>query len=309
MSVIALSGGVGGAKLALGLSAQLSSEELAIIANTGDDGFHSGLLVCPDIDTLIYTLSGQSHSEQGWGLQNESWSVFDQLEKMGGETWFRLGDKDLATHLFRAERLQQGQSLTHVTAALCKAHGIPPNIYPMCNEPLQTKLKIEGGRVLDFHEYFVKEQCKPKVKQIQFVGEPSLSNEIVALIERHDRLIMCPSNPFLSIDPILQVSGLQSKIVNEIPKRLVVSPIINGQAVKGPTAKLMQELALPVTNESVAKKYQTLATHIIIDQQDKQDRASLEAMGLKVLVTNTLMKTLDDKKQLAEDALNFLDRT
>ncbi|MCY4044055.1 MAG: 2-phospho-L-lactate transferase [Cellvibrionales bacterium] len=306
MSVLALSGGVGGAKLVRGLSHQLPAESLSIIANTGDDGIHSGLLVCPDIDTLIYTLSGQSHPEQGWGLAGESWQVFDRLGELGGETWFRLGDKDIATHLFRAEKIQQGLSLTQVTRALCLAHNIAPNILPMCDELFQTKVITQDGRTLDFHEYFVKEQCGPRVESIAFIGNPSLSSDVEAAIMQTGALIICPSNPFLSIDPILQVPGLQSLITERIEKRLVVSPIINGQAIKGPTAKLMQELALPVTNESVAKKYQSIATHMIIDNQDAVDKNLLESMGLKVLVTNTLMQTLADKKQLASDVLGFL---
>ncbi len=311
-SVLALSGGVGGAKLALGLNQRLAPADLTVIVNTGDDQNHYGLFVSPDIDTLIYTLAGVNNKAQGWGMADESWQCMDALKKLGGETWFQLGDKDIATHLMRATLLSEGKTLTQVTQALCDAYGVKCRLLPMSDEIVSTQVEVidenQTTTLLAFHDYFVKYQCKPEVSAIYFehAEQARISKDVQRAVTEADQLIVCPSNPFLSIDPIFSVPELKASLVAGIEKRLVVSPIIGGEAVKGPSAKIMKELGLPVTTLAVAEKYQDFATHFVIDHKDVAEKPAIEALGLNVLVTKTLMQSDADKKQLADDVLAFL---
>lgn len=302
--IVALSGGVGGAKLALGLSQVLSNEQLTIIANTADDFTHWGLPISPDLDTVMYTLAKLNNLQQGWGLADESWACMEAMAALGGETWFRLGDKDLATHLQRLTLLQSGLSLTQVTQHLSTQLGIVSTLLPMCDEAISTIVHSSDGD-LAFQRYFVERQCSPKVTGFSFSGieHSSLSSAVSKAILTMDALVVCPSNPFVSIAPILAVNGLKQALLNKNVPRIVVSPIVSGMAIKGPAAKMMQELSIPVSVLEIAKYYQDFATLLVIDNQDAALADKIKALGMDVLVTNTLMHNLQDREQLATDIL------
>jgi LPPG:FO 2-phospho-L-lactate transferase len=309
--VIALSGGVGGAKLAWGLAQMLSPEELAIVCNTGDDFEHLGLPICPDLDTVMYTLAGLSNAEQGWGLEGESWRTLEALRRLGGETWFRLGDTDLATHLQRGKRLREGATLARVTAELCTALGVAHPVWPMTDDPVRTIVRTAGGE-LAFQHYFVREQCRPAVRGFRFDGIEAARPQggIVEALATGgvEAIVICPSNPFVSVDPILSLPGLRDAIAASEAPVVAVSPIVGGEAIKGPAAKMMAELGMPVTALAVARHYQGLARGMIVDVADAAQAGAVEALGMRVLVTQTVMRTPDDKAKLAQEALSFARR-
>ena len=305
-SVLALSGGVGGAKLALGLADMLAPGDLHVMVNTGDDFQHLGLHICPDIDTLLYTLSGNANAAQGWGLEGESWHVMDALARLEGDTWFRLGDKDLATHLLRTGLLARGESLLQVTDLLARQLGIASHIHPMCSSAVRTTVHC-AGRDLPFQHYFVKEQCAPAVTGFSFEGiaDARPNERVMALLQGAavSAVVVCPSNPFVSIDPILQIPGLWAALRDAPVPVVLVSPIVAGLALKGPAAKMMAELAVPVTALGVAqhycKQYPGLLDYFVIDESDATLAAQIAALGVEVAVTPTIMKSRQDKQQLA----------
>ena len=301
MKIVALAGGVGGAKLAHGLAQILPDEDLTIIVNTGDDFEHYGLYICPDLDTVCYTLAGLANPDTGWGRVNETWNVIETTSTLGGPAWFRLGDQDLGTHLERTRRLKEGQSLSQITKDFCKAWGIEHAVLPMSDQPVRTIVETEEGD-LAFQEYFVYRRCEPRVRGFRFEGveaaepAPGASEAIRAA----DAVIICPSNPWVSIDPILQ-------IVKRIEKPVVaVSPIIGGQAVKGPAAKMYGELGIEPSALAVAKHYCDLVTGFVLDDFDKHLEGEIRSLNMRTLVTNTLMKSHDNRKQLAGDVLEFI---
>ena len=301
--VLALCGGVGGAKLALGLTKTLPPDQLSIVVNTADDFDHMGLRICPDLDTVCYTLSGLSNQEAGWGRAGESWRCMEALEQLRGETWFRLGDLDLATHLYRRNELDNGLSLSEVTADLAKKMGITHPIIPMTNAPIRTEVKTKTGW-LPFQRYFVEKQCQPVISDIRFIGSELAkpSSEFIKQLTSPDLgcVIICPSNPFLSIDPLLSLEGIRDTLINLQVPVIAVSPVIGGKAVKGPTAKIMKELSLEITGATVAEHYGEFLTGFVIDTCDAAQRDSLPA-HLQVHVCQTLMKTLDDRIRLANE--------
>jgi LPPG:FO 2-phospho-L-lactate transferase len=306
--ILALSGGVGGAKLALGLSKQLAPAQLAIACNTGDDFEHLGLRICPDLDTVLYTLAGRNNIEQGWGLAGESWRVLDTLDQLGGATWFRLGDMDIATHLLRSELLRQGHSLSAVTRQLCQRLGVLPALWPMTDDVVGTSVLTAAGE-LSFQHYFVREQCRPEVRGFLFRGIESArpQAELMALL-RSDELaavVICPSNPFVSIDPILQVPGIRAALQQLQVPVVAVSPIVGGVAIKGPTAKMMAELNMPSSAAAVAAYYGDLLDGFVIDQADAIQADTIAELGVAVHITQTVMKSLDDRIMLAADVLQF----
>jgi LPPG:FO 2-phospho-L-lactate transferase len=313
--VIALSGGIGGAKLALGLSRVLPPQELLLVANTGDDFNHLGFHICPDIDTLIYTLGGVSNTELGWGRTDETWTFMEELRKQDPEqAWFLLGDKDLETHRLRRDALQAGVTLTDVTDRLARHYAVGPTILPMSDDPVRTWLQVEdeaGSRWLPFQEYFVKLQCRPVIRRIEYRGaaraklSPPLRSALRA--GRIRALVLCPSNPFLSIDPILAVPGLRRSLQENGAPVVAVSPIVGGRALKGPTAKIMAELGLATDVLSVAAHYRGLIDGLVIDREDAGMQPRLQEEGLHVAVTDTVMRSLDDRVQLARDVLGFAD--
>ncbi|MFT4025451.1 MAG: 2-phospho-L-lactate transferase [Novosphingobium sp.] len=303
--VLALSGGVGGAKLAAGLAAVLPPERLTIAVNTGDDFEHLGLTICPDIDSVAYALAGLNDTQRGWGVVEESWRAMERLGALGEETWFNLGDRDMAMHLARSWRLRAGETLSEVTARLARALGIAHPVVPMSDAPVRTQVRTEAGW-LDFQRYFVAEQCRPEVQAIRFdgAGAPP-SPGLAEALARHDlaAVVLCPSNPFLSVDPILAVSGVREALeALQVPK-VAVSPLIGGKAVKGPLSKLLAELGTGSDNLAIARHYGALVDRFVIDRSDATDAQGLRALGLSVTVTETLMRDADDRMRLARDAL------
>jgi LPPG:FO 2-phospho-L-lactate transferase len=306
--VIALCGGVGGAKLAFGLARVLGPGRLTIVCNTGDDFEHLGLHVSPDIDTVVYTLSELSDRERGWGLAGETWNFMDQVRRFGGADWFNLGDRDLAMHVQRTQRLRAGERLTTITAALSGALGIAHRLLPMSDEPVRTYVETDAGD-LPFQQYFVRERCEPRVRSIRFEGAAAarMSPELTETLTRRN-VIVCPSNPYLSIDPILAVPGLREGLAATGAPVVAVSPIVGGEAIKGPTAKLMRELAVDPSGVSVARHYRGLLDGLIIDEMDAAEAARIEAEGLAALVTGTVMQSDEDRIRLAREALAFAAR-
>ena len=301
MKIVALAGGVGGAKLAHGLAQILPPEDLTVIVNTGVDFEHYGLYICPDLDTVCYTLAGLANPETGWGRVNETWNVIQNASKLGGPDWFNLGDQDLGTHLERTRRLKAGQTLTQITNDFCKAWGVEHTILPMSNQPLRTIVETEEGD-LAFQEYFVHRRCEPRVRGFRFDGVESAEPAPGAqeALQTAEAVIICPSNPWVSVDPIFQV-------IKQITKPVVaVSPIIGGQTVKGPAAKMFLELGIEPSALAVADHYCDLVTGFVLDTLDKQLQGDIRSLNMRTLVTNTLMKSLDNRKQLASDVLDFI---
>ena len=301
MKIVALAGGVGGAKLAHGLAQILSPEELTIIVNTGDDFEHYGLSISPDLDTVCYTLAGLANPETGWGRVNETWNVIQNASRLGGPGWFNLGDQDLGTHLERTRRLREGQTLSQITREFCKAWGVEHTVLPMSDQPVRTIVETDEGE-LAFQEYFVHRRCEPRVKGFRFDGiemaEPAPGTR--EAIRSADAVVICPSNPWVSVDPIL-------KVVQKIEKPVTaISPIIGGQTVKGPAAKMYAELGIEPSAFAVANHYRGLATGFVLDEVDSQLDESVRGLNMRTLVTNTLMKSHDDRKRLANDVLHFI---
>jgi LPPG:FO 2-phospho-L-lactate transferase len=307
VTVVALSGGIGGAKLALGLSRLLQAEELLVVANTGDDFEHLGLSISPDIDTLMYTLAGLDNQQLGWGRRDESWAFMETLETLGGPTWFRLGDRDLAVHIERTRRLRIGEPLSTITADFCRRLGVGPSILPMSDDPVRTRLLTDQGW-LDFQDYFVRLQCRPVVRELVFQGaETARPNPALLAALRSDRLravVVCPSNPFISVEPILAVPGLRTALRDCRAPVIAVSPIIGGKAVKGPTAKMMTELGIVPSAAAVATRYGDLLDGYIIDHADIGEAAGL---GPRVTAAATLMTGIEDKEALARVVLESAD--
>jgi LPPG:FO 2-phospho-L-lactate transferase len=307
MTIVALAGGVGGAKLADGL-ARLLGPKLAVVVNTADDFEHLGLSISPDLDTVMYTLAGIANFEQGWGLDGENWNFMAQVARLGGPDWFRLGDRDLATHAIRTQRLRRGDTLSAITADLCRALGIEARILPMSDDPVRT-IVHSGERALPFQDYFVRLRCEVPVTRLSLQGveRARLSPAIAELrgAEAPEAIILCPSNPFLSIDPILAVQGMREWVAGSGAPVLAVSPIVGGAAIKGPAAKIMQELGLTVSAASVARHYRGLIAGFVIDEADAALRAEIESEGIAVRVVPTVMRSREDRAQLARDCLSF----
>ena len=310
-SILALSGGIGGAKLALGLTHVMRSEKLMIVGNIGDDFEHYGLQISPDLDTLMYTLSGKADSEKGWGLADESWGFMQALEKLGGDTWFQLGDTDLATHLERTRRLREGESLSAITVDFCRRFGIESSIIPVSNDPVPTIVKTPEGD-LAFQDYFVREGCKPTVTGFRFQGadEAEPNPELLETLRNPllQAVVICPSNPFLSIDPILAFPAVREALRNCHAPVIAVSPIIDGDAVKGPTAKIFDQLGYPVCATAVANHYRDFIDGFILDIQDSALVSQINKMGISVELANTLMTDLNVKTELARSVLDFSER-
>lgn len=301
--VLALSGGIGGAKLALGLGRVLPPGALTVVANTGDDFEHLGLTVSPDLDTLLYTLAGLDNPLTGWGRRDETWTFMTALEALGGETWFKLGDGDLATHVERTRRLAAGESLSQIIDDFRRRLGITARLLPMSDDRVRTRL-LTGEGWLDFQDYFVRRQCAPEVREIAFAGAAAahpLPQFLAALADPALRMVViCPSNPFISIDPILALPNVREALGTAAAPVVAVSPIIGGRAVKGPTAKMMAELGLPVDTVSVARHYRDILDHYVIDEADRGAVANLD---LPFTATRTLMETLADREALARTVL------
>jgi LPPG:FO 2-phospho-L-lactate transferase len=313
MKVVALAGGVGGAKLVDGLSKIINPGSLTVIVNTGDDFVHFGLQICPDLDTVCYTLAGMADPTKGWGLVNESWNVMESIGQMGGPIWFRLGDRDLGTHLERTRLLDKGLSLSQIVRHFCGIWGIDPLVLPMSDDLIPTRILTDEGE-MGFQEYFVEHQCQPMVSGFHFEGAESARPVpgLLESIEMSELVIICPSNPWVSVDPILAVPGVWESILLGKSKNnvIAVSPIIGGEAVKGPAAKMYKEMGLQPSARSVAEHYGAqirggLLTGFILDSVDAYLENSILEMGIKTLVTSTLMKSSSDRINLADDVIAF----
>ena len=307
-NVLNFSGGVGGAKLALGLSRVLPSNQLSVVANTADDFNHFGLHISPDLDTLMYTLGEVNNRELGWGLDSETWNMLENLGQLGGETWFQLGDRDMATHLLRSQYLREGLLLSEATSKLCKRLGVTHEILPMTDHKVRTKVQTKK-EMLEFQEYFVRQRCVPVITDIHFDGiENALPQKCFEKRLKDpdlSALIIGPSNPFVSVDPIISIPGIRSLMIDSDAPVIAVSPIIDGDAVKGPAAKMMRELNMSVSCSAIAEYYGDLLNGFVIDERDAQSAERIRNSGLKVLVTPTLMRTIDDRIRLATEILNF----
>lgn len=305
--ILALSGGVGGAKLAAGLAAVLPPEDLTIVVNTGDDFEHLGLTICPDIDSVTYALAGLNDTVRGWGVQDETWQAMAMLRGLGEADWFNLGDRDLGMHIARSWRLREGETLSQVTARLTRELGIAHAIVPMTDAPVRTQVGTAEGW-LDFQRYFVAEQCRPVATGIRFAGVPGAAAAagFAAALSREDlaAIVVCPSNPYLSVDPILAVDGIRDAIAGRRVPVVAVSPLVGGTAIKGPLAKLLGELGQPVSNRAIADHYGPLLDHLVIDIADAGDAEGLRETGLCVTVTGTVMCGAEDRERLARVALS-----
>lgn len=303
--VVALSGGVGGAKLAYGLLHALPADSLSVILNTGDDFEHLGLHVSPDIDTALYTLADLANPDTGWGRRDETWTFMAALAQLGGETWFRLGDGDLATHVERTRRLAAGERLTAIVGAFAQRLGIRARLLPMSDEAVRTRALTEEGR-FDFQDYFVRLQCRPRILAVEFAhadaARPTAELEAVLRTPGLEAIVICPSNPYLSIDPILSVPGLRAALRAAGAPVVAVSPIIAGAAVKGPTAKIMQELGRPAGAHEVARHYAGLIDGFVLDRRDAE---LAREIAVPVHVSDTLMRTDADRLRLAGETLDF----
>ena len=302
--VIALCGGIGGAKLARGLY-ELLGADLTVIVNTGDDFEHLGLAISPDVDTVLYTLADLNDPERGWGRADETWNFMAALAELGSETWFQLGDRDLALHVERTQRLREGQSLTRIVTDVARRFGIKADILPMSDDPVRT-IVVTDEAPLPFQDYFVRLRCAPVVRALRFecAEGARVPPQVVAAFEQPDlaAIVICPSNPYLSVDPILAVPGMRQLLQGAAAPVAAVSPIIGGAAIKGPTTKIMAELNIPATNASIARHYDGIIDGMIIDRSDATEVPSLPVPSL---ATATLMKSLDDRVILARDVLAF----
>lgn len=310
--IVALAGGVGGAKLAHGLAQILPPEDLTVIVNTGDDFEHLGLYICPDLDTVCYTLAGLANPETGWGRVDETWNVISNVEKLGGPSWFRLGDQDFATHLERTRQLKEGQSLSQITKDFCKAWGVKHAVLPMSDSPVRTMVDTDEGE-LAFQEYFVHRRCEPKVKGFRFDGveaaEPAVG--VKEALESADAVVICPSNPWVSVDPILKTLtpsplSLRERGWGEGKPVVAVSPIIGGKTVKGPAAKMYAELGIEPSALAVANHYRNILTGFVLDNADSSMERDVQELNIKTMVTDTLMNHLTVRARLAQDVLHFI---
>jgi LPPG:FO 2-phospho-L-lactate transferase len=304
MKVVALAGGVGGARLSDGLAQLLPPENLCVIVNIGDDFEHLGLRICPDLDTVCYTLAGVANPTTGWGRANETWNAYESLVALGGPSWFQLGDRDLGTHLQRTQMLKSGSSLSEITQRFCRDWGIELTVLPASDDSVPTWVYTDIGE-LPFQEYFVKRQCHPSVTGFRFDGaeQSQPAPGVLDALREADLVVICPSNPWVSIDPILSIPGIRRMLVSR--KVLGVSPIIGGQAVKGPAAKMYAELGIKPSALSVARHFSGILCGFVFDRVDDDSREAVESLGIRSMTTDTLMRGPEDRRRLAQEVLNF----
>ena len=310
-TIVALAGGVGGARMAAGLAQCVAPGALSVVVNTADDFEHMGLAISPDLDTVMYTLAGLENAAQGWGLAGETWSFMEATGRLGGETWFQLGDRDLATHVERTRRLAGGAPLSEVTTALSVALGVTSHLLPMSDDPVRTIIDTDIGR-LAFQDYFVRRRCEPHLRAVAFEGAERarpLPAAITALADpRLAAIVLCPSNPYVSIAPLLAVQGLRQALEQRGVPLVAVSPIVGGKAVKGPAAKMMSELGVEATALGIARHYRGLIDGLVIDEADRALADPIAALGMAVHVTDTIMRNGPTRRRLGEETLTFADQ-
>ena len=306
MRVCALAGGVGGAKLSAGLQDALAPGDLSVVVNTADDFEPWGLRVCPDLDTVMYTLAGVANPEAGWGLAGESFAFLEALSGYGEDTWFKLGDRDLATHVLRTQKLREGEPLTGTTADLARALGVPGQILPMCDEKVSTTLKTPAG-LLEFQEYFVRRRQGDEVLGVDLVGieEARPTGAVMEAVSGADVIVFCPSNPVVSLGPILSVPGMRDALVAAPAPKVAVSPIVGGRALKGPADRMLSSLGHEGSSAGVAAIYRGLLDGMVIDRADEGQGREIEGLGMRVLSTDAVMHDPADRGRLAREVLQF----
>jgi LPPG:FO 2-phospho-L-lactate transferase len=307
MEIAALAGGIGGSKLLVGLSRAMDPRELSIIVNTGDDIVLHGLHISPDLDTVTYTLAGVANPDTGWGLRDETFHTFRQLAQYGHQGWFNLGDRDLATHIHRTAMLREGGSLSQAAESIRQAFGVQARILPMSDQLVPTMLETDQGW-LHFQEYLVQRHAEPVIQKLKFAGieRAKPAPGVLKTIERAARIVVCPSNPLISIGPILAVPGIREALRNRRADILVVCPIVGGKSLKGPSDRMLAQLGFDVSALAVARLYEDICSMFVIDSADAGQRDSIEKLGMKVAVTSTVMHTADDKENLARQTLQLL---
>ena len=307
MEIAALAGGIGGSKLLVGLSQAMDPRELSIIVNTGDDIVLHGLHISPDLDTVTYTLAGVANPETGWGLRDETFHTFKQLAKYGHQSWFNLGDRDLATHIHRTAILREGGSLSQAAESIRQALGVQAKILPMSDQPVPTMVETDEGR-LHFQEYLVQRHAEPVIQKLEFagIGRATPAPGVLEAIERAAGIVICPSNPLISIGPILAVAGIREALRKRRADTLAVCPIVGGKSLKGPSDRMLAQLGFDVSALGVARMYEDICATFVIDSADAGQRDSIEKLGMKVAVTSTIMRTVADKENLARQALQLL---
>ncbi len=305
MKIVALAGGVGGAKLAYGFAQILKSGDLTIIVNTGDDFEHFGLYICPDIDTVCYNLANLADSSTGWGREDDSYRTLEEAKKIGGPDWFKIGDKDLGTHLERTRRLREGHKLSAITRDFCRSWGVNSRIIPMTDDKVATILLTANMEKLSFQEYFVHRQCQPIIKSINFsgIGKAEPAPAIIDSIEEAGLVVICPSNPWVSIDPMLNIKGIRKALMEK--KVIALSPIIQGKALKGPAAKMFFELGIEPSAEAVANHYKGLIRGFVFDKLDFDLKSKIDQTGIISFTTDTIMQNKSDKIRVAKEIVKF----
>jgi len=306
LRVVALAGGVGGAKLAAGLQAALPLGDLSVVVNTADDFDLWGLHICPDLDTVMYTLGNRANSETGWGVAEDSFSALDMFSAYGEDIWFKLGDKDLATHILRTQKLRSGMRLTEITTRLAGALGVRSALLPMCDEPVSTVLKTPAG-LLDFQEYFVRRGQRDEVlgAELRGIEDAHVTAEILEAVAHAEAIVLCPSNPVVSIKPILAVPGMRELLTGAPTPKVAVSPIIGGRALKGPADKMLRSLGYEVSPTGVAQVYEGMVDGMVIDRSDSKEVAQISALGMRVLITDAVMRDGTGRERLAREVLRF----
>lgn len=303
MSIVALAGGVGGAKLADGLQ-RVAGEQVTVIVNTGDDFELHGMYIAPDLDTVMYTLAGIANPETGWGIAGDTFNNLDMISRFGGEDWFRLGDRDLATHLLRTEMLRGGYGLAQTTAHLAQALGVRARIVPMSNERVTTIVNTNAGDLV-FQEYFVHRRWQPVLRSVRFAGieKANAAPEALEALRSADAVVLCPSNPFVSIDPILGVRGMREALRATRAPKIAVTPIVGGQALKGPAAKMFRELGMEPSAYQVAGHYRGVVDRFVLDRVDETLARPIKDLGMRVWVTDTIMNDVAGRERLAREII------
>jgi LPPG:FO 2-phospho-L-lactate transferase len=306
MRVCALAGGVGGAKLAAGLEAVLAPGDLRVVVNTADDFDLWGLHICPDLDTVMYTLAGIANPDTGWGIEDESFGALGMLARYGEDTWFKLGNRDLATHVLRTSRLRAGDPLTRITTDLSGALGVKSDVLPMCDEPVATVLETPDGP-LEFQEYFVRRGQRDEVLGVELRGieNTRTTDAVLGALAGADLVVFCPSNPVVSIGPILAVPGMRKALLSSSAPKIAVSPIVGGRALKGPADRMLASLGHEVSSAGVARMYEGLVDGMVIDRVDERERSGIETLGMRVLATDAIMHDTHDRARLAREVLAF----
>ena len=291
--ITVVAGGVGAAKFLRGLLKIYPNESVTALVNVADDFRLHGLAISPDLDTVTYTLSEQVNPDTGWGRAEETWRVKDELERLGGETWFSLGDLDLALHLYRTQRLDEGATLTQVTLEICTRLGIRTRVLPASNQEIHTQLKVQGQGWIDFQDYFVAQQHNVAIEELRFEGIESASPgpEVISSLEESDAIVIAPSNPFVSIKPILEISGVTDVLRERRQKVVAISPIVGGAALKGPASRMLEELGFERNSVGIASLYKDIARTLVIDEVDSELSPRIESEGMRALTTDTIMDT------------------